>query len=347
MRLKAGQSFTKTWRVENTGSNKWGKGYHLVHAGREALTKQLKQQLPVATPGQQVNISITLTTPDTPGHYFSDWRMQDDQGRTFGDNLYVEFNVVSEVKSSLKFRPDVWRDTIWAITSIFESGRPEGRADAYQTQDAGIISYGKHQATLGSGTLNQVMKAYFQRSSSPTSQKLKQEYAERIRAGDKNLRDDAELRRLLLEAAREPAMEEAQDAIFDQNFYQPAINRAKTTHVSTPLGLACLYDTKIQGGMDIVLKEVTNKLGGTIGETGPNGPIDEETWIRVFLDLREARLHRLADRYEAEGNEINAKWLRTSIFRVDEHRKLLQMDNLNLEGNLLIRGQSVSGISAT
>ena len=47
-----------------------------------------------------------------------------------------------ELKSAMKIDSRAWRQTIWAITSVFESGKPEGDPAAYQTLDAGIISYG-------------------------------------------------------------------------------------------------------------------------------------------------------------------------------------------------------------
>ncbi|MFQ5437052.1 MAG: chitosanase, partial [Anaerolineae bacterium] len=244
-----------------------------------------------------------------------------------------------------EFDPAAWRDTIWAVTSIFESGKPEGNPAAYQTYDAGIISYGKHQATLASGTLHQVMLAYFERSDTAVSQTLQTEYADRIAQRDQSLRTDERLKELLLAAAEEPAMSQAQDGVFDGRFYQPAVKQAKAHNLSAPLGLACLYDTQIQGGLFIVLPRVVEKLGGIVGESGNEGLIDETAFIAAFLDEREARLLRLADQFEANGNTANAQALRISTFRVTEYRKLLDAGNLALAGTLNIRGQSVDGVS--
>lgn len=242
------------------------------------------------------------------------------------------------------FDPATWRNTIWAITSVFESGRPQGDPAAYQTFDAGIISYGKHQATLGSGTLGQVLQVYWRRSDSPASQALRQEYAARLERQEVALRNDARLRALLQQAAAEPEMEAAQDEIFDGHFYQPAVFQAQRHNVASPLGLACLYDTNIQGGLFLLLPAVVGQVGGIAGETGPGGRIDEATWLGAFLDEREARLLRLAERSEAAGNRPNAEALRISMFRVFELRKLLVMGNLGLQGELEVRGQRIPGI---
>jgi chitosanase len=135
-------------------------------------------------------------------------------------------------------------------------------------------------------------------------------------------------------------MSEAQDDVFDKSFYQPAIAAAQEYNVGSPLGLAALYDTQIQGGLYIVLPRVTERLGGKIGQNG----ITETQWIAAFLDLREERLYRLADQFDAKGDAGTANALRISTYRVKEHRKLLQAGNLQLKDPLNIRGQQVSGI---
>ena len=43
--------------------------------------------------GQQVQISVSLTAPTAPGNYKGYWRMQDDQGRYFGDSPWVAITV--------------------------------------------------------------------------------------------------------------------------------------------------------------------------------------------------------------------------------------------------------------
>lgn len=342
--MTAGETFVKTWRVENTGGRAWSDGYRLVFVDGEAMTEQPSKPLPLAAPGQQVDVSLSLAVPNVPGYTIGRWRMQDEEGRSFGDLLFLEINVVPQVAAAWPFDAAAWRDTIWAITSVFESGRPQGDPAAYQTFDAGIISYGKHQATLGSGTLGQVLHAYWRRSDSPASQALRQEYAARLERQEVALRNDTRLRALLQQAAAEPEMVEAQDEVFDQRFYQPAVVQAQRHNVTSPLGLTCLYDTNIQGGLFLLLPVVVEKVGGIVAETGSGGRIDEAAWLGAFLDEREARLLRLAEQSEAAGNRLNAEALRISTFRVAELRKLLEGGNLGLQGQLTVQGQRIPGI---
>lgn len=366
VQIEPGKSFVKTWRVQNNGSTNWGPGYELVFVNGNAMGSPTAVPLPPATPSQQVDVSINQIAPATAGKHFGDWRLRNAQGQFFGELIYlrilVPYNAPIEEKpvkveekpaeSEKKpaplpvafegeFEPAKWRQTIWAITSIFESGSPEGNPAAYQTYDAGVISFGKHQATLASGTLNRVLQGYLARSSSSTAQALRNEYAARVAQMDASLRHDGRIKQLLLEAAQEQAMAEAQDTVFEESFYKPAVTAARQYNVRSPLGLAALYDTNIQGGLHIVLPRVTERLGGKIGEKG----ITEAQWIAAFLDLREERLNRLADQYIAKGDKGTGNALRTSTFRVQEYRKLLQAGNLKLEGTLNVRGRQVIGIS--
>jgi hypothetical protein len=351
VQIEPGKAFVKTWRVQNTGDTTWGPGYQLVFVNGNAMGSPTAVPLPTAVPGQQVDIAINQVAPNNAGKHFGDWRLRNPQGQNFGQLVYLRIIVPHDAKKEEKplppsveinweFEPLNWRKTIWGITGIFESGSPEGNPAAYQTYDAGVISYGKHQATLASGTLNRVVQAFLSRSDSPTAQAIKNEYAGRIAKMEASLRNDGRLKQLLLDAAKEPAMDLAQDDVFEESFYKPAVVAAREYNVRSPLGLAALYDTNIQGGMHIVLPRVTERLGGKIGEKG----ISETQWIAAFLDLREERLNRLADQYVAKGDKATGNALRTSTFRVQEYRKLLQAGNLKLQGTLNVRGRQVAGI---
>ena len=77
-KMGAGQSFTKTWRVRNTGKRPWGDGFQLVFVKGTAMTNQRTIPLPACAPGQEVEISIQQTAPTRRGTYFGDWKMRDD-----------------------------------------------------------------------------------------------------------------------------------------------------------------------------------------------------------------------------------------------------------------------------
>jgi hypothetical protein len=356
-----GTTFQATWGYTNMGTTTWDGRYRFTYTLTPHPETAANPRSPMGTqmafaltdlgapdtvpPGATVQLTITFTAPATAATHATNWQLQAPDDQRFGPVRWLRA-VVKETKAAepagetADFTPDNWRSAIFAITNIFESGTPDGRVDAYQNVDAGIVSYGKHQATLQSGNLERVLNAYFPRSNSATSQALQQEYAGRVQRKEETLRHDARFKQLLLAAAAEPEMSQAQDEVFDNRFYTTVAARASQLGVKTPLGLACLYDTQIQGGLDRVVELVTQKLG----TSGPSTSTDEPTWIRTFLDEREAWLNRVADNKEKEGLPQDAGFLRTSTFRVRELRQLLNSGNLQLAGEFSVRGQRIQGL---
>ncbi|MCP4414991.1 MAG: hypothetical protein GY805_00110 [Chloroflexi bacterium] len=106
-RLQAGSTFVKTWRLKNTGNVAWDNDYKLVFVDGSAMTKKTTQSLPNVQPGQEANFSITFTVPAQSGTYFSDWRLQDNQGNLFGDFVFTRIISVDERPSNGAFVADV------------------------------------------------------------------------------------------------------------------------------------------------------------------------------------------------------------------------------------------------
>jgi uncharacterized protein affecting Mg2+/Co2+ transport len=88
-RIPGGTTFTKTWRVRNTGNVAWTNGFKLVHVKGEAMTNNRERGVPTVAPGQEAEISIEFTAPTRPGVYFTDWQLRDAQGNLFGDVLFT------------------------------------------------------------------------------------------------------------------------------------------------------------------------------------------------------------------------------------------------------------------
>lgn len=94
--LTSGQEFVKTWRLRNDGDCVWSTAYALEFVEGDPMGFTGAQPLAAAVqPGQEVEISVTLTAPTAPGTYRSDWQLSDEQGRFFGlgANANVSFYV--------------------------------------------------------------------------------------------------------------------------------------------------------------------------------------------------------------------------------------------------------------
>lgn len=95
-KVKAGQEFTKTWQLRNTGSCPWGDGYFLVFAGKERMSAPDRVPVPATAPGGTAEISVTFTAPAEVGSHRSDWQMwvsNSEQGERFGTVVYVVVDV--------------------------------------------------------------------------------------------------------------------------------------------------------------------------------------------------------------------------------------------------------------
>jgi subtilisin family serine protease len=167
------------------------------------------------------------------------------------------------------------------ITGAFEGGRT-GTLNLY---DLGVISYGKHQATLHSGTLTGIIKRFTELSSSAVSVKLAT-YLDRVQRRDESLRESTEFISLLRDAAKEPEMDQAQNEEFSRQYWKPAKERAARSNIRSALGHAIFYDTRIQGGLDHLVKLAETKLGGKAGDSLNGKVISEFDMLRVFVEER-------------------------------------------------------------
>jgi len=96
-----GQTFTKTWRLKNSGSCTWTSGYSLVFDHGDQMGGPASQSLTAGTvpPGGTVDVSVNLTTPSTVGTYKGYWRLREPGGAFFGlpsgSSFYVEIQAVN------------------------------------------------------------------------------------------------------------------------------------------------------------------------------------------------------------------------------------------------------------
>lgn len=81
-----GERFTKTWRLENTGTCTWTSGYALVFVDGDRLEAPAEQPLisQEVAPGEEVDVSVDLVTPAEPGRYQADFELQNASGQNFG-----------------------------------------------------------------------------------------------------------------------------------------------------------------------------------------------------------------------------------------------------------------------
>jgi hypothetical protein len=91
--VQPGAKFTKTWRINNTGSCTWSTGYRLALVDGNAMGGGSTSLLAPVAPGTQTDISVAMTAPATNGTFRGNWRMQNASGQPFGSIIYVQIKV--------------------------------------------------------------------------------------------------------------------------------------------------------------------------------------------------------------------------------------------------------------
>jgi hypothetical protein len=189
------------------------------------------------------------------------------------------------------------RKAAFAVTEVFEG---HGYA-AYQNYDRGVISYGRFQFAL-TGGLGSVVERYVSRSNSAIVNQMRP-YLPRIKAVDESLRHDTRLRDLLISAANEQAMRDAQDEVATENYWDRVMNLSVIPRgIQSPLARAMLFDIGIQYGvMHQLIGLAEQDLGvpakSRVGENG----ITEKQLIAQVAERRKRGLYAQAERDNLPG----------------------------------------------
>ncbi|MCX6057214.1 MAG: NBR1-Ig-like domain-containing protein [Chloroflexi bacterium] len=87
------QEFVKTWKIRNTGICTWGEGYQLIFSySNPPNLKMNGQPVPLPSliaPGEEIDVSVNLKAPTTPGEYTAYWQMVNSKGIPFGKKQYI------------------------------------------------------------------------------------------------------------------------------------------------------------------------------------------------------------------------------------------------------------------
>ncbi len=210
------------------------------------------------------------------------------------------------------------------VVSIFETGRVPTDA-SYGTcsilNDGAGISYGKHQCTDKAGSLDLVCKRYIELGGQQ-AESLKQ-YMNYLTTNESTKFNNVtanypawlnSLISLLKSAGSDPLMKQAQDEVFDKNYWLPAVNHCADIGLKTALGYLVVYDTCIHSGPGRV-----TSLRSKFPEASPSRGGDEKAWVLAFLNTRRAWL-------AANSNPLVQK----TVYRIDAMLEIAKTNNWDL-----------------
>ena len=186
----------------------------------------------------------------------------------------------------------------FAVTAAFEGNGH----DAYNNYDNGIVSYGLLQFTLASGSLFSVVDRYLASSTSSTANSLRA-YSDRIRDRLEELREDGDLKNLLLAAAQEEEMREAQDYVATVNYWDKVVT-GYITHrkMKLPLTYALLFDMGVNFGTGHrFVRLAEEQLGVPLRSIPGENGITEEQLITKVAELRRDSHYKQAERDNLPG----------------------------------------------
>jgi Ig-like domain-containing protein len=87
--MTPGKTFTKTWKVLNSGSCAWDAGFKFALTGGDPMGSSTLTLPTSVAAGAQYDISVPMTAPSTSGTLRGNWRMSTASGQFFGDEVYV------------------------------------------------------------------------------------------------------------------------------------------------------------------------------------------------------------------------------------------------------------------
>ncbi len=152
------ETFVKTWRLRNAGNCTWS-GYTLVFDSGESMNGTSPIAIGTVSPGQEVDLSVTLTAPATNGSYRSYWRIRNPSGVLLpvlngnqGQSFFADIKV-GATSSGYDFytraASAVWISSAGSLTF----GGPDSDAD-------GFAMYKDGQKVEGGSTPSKVLETH-------------------------------------------------------------------------------------------------------------------------------------------------------------------------------------------
>jgi len=97
-------SLVKHWLLKNSGSTQWPEGSKLIflRGNRELLGEVEEFPVPLAQPGESVEVSCPISVPAKSGRYSAYFQLADKDRSVFGHRFWIEIIVKAEEKQPVK-----------------------------------------------------------------------------------------------------------------------------------------------------------------------------------------------------------------------------------------------------
>lgn len=102
-----GDTFTKLWKLRNSGTNTWTREYSLGFFGGEKMSAP--DAVPISVnvpPGETIDIAVDMAAPEAAGNYLGYWKMINTAGEFFEYPVYVQIIVVGSSQAEVTRAPE-------------------------------------------------------------------------------------------------------------------------------------------------------------------------------------------------------------------------------------------------
>ena len=97
--LAPGATFTKTWRLKNSGSCTWTTSYSIVFYSGAQMGAPTSVSFPYAVPpGQTVDLTVNMVAPVAEGEYRGFWILRNASGGLFGIGTAADIEKITREK---------------------------------------------------------------------------------------------------------------------------------------------------------------------------------------------------------------------------------------------------------
>ncbi|HEX2544164.1 MAG TPA: peptidoglycan-binding protein [Ramlibacter sp.] len=211
-----------------------------------------------------------------------------------------------------------------AIVSVLDSGSVRGRYDqvALLAGDSGRLTFGRANATLGSGHLHLLVERYCATVGARFGARLRA-WLPALAARSATAEHDLKLHNLLRASADDAVMRDVQDALLQETQWDPAARAAQRLGIRSPLGVAIVYDSWTQGCWSPLRDRAT--------AAGPLEKVGEHEWLRRYVRVRREWLATHPNPLQRGGVE-----------RMDALQRLIETEAWGLTLPLVVRGEEIS-----
>ena len=130
-------TFTKVWRIQNTGTCTWTPYYSVVFINGDGLNASTINPLPnYVYPGNTIDLAVNMTAPASDGHYEGFWELRNASGVVFGigpqanNPFWVDINVSGPSYKAYDFVSAVcdatWQNDTGNLPCPGSTGDPRG-----------------------------------------------------------------------------------------------------------------------------------------------------------------------------------------------------------------------------